>query len=116
MPHGLVARKKYFLGDVYPGQDLCWCKIAIGVNAIAVTRYDGRRAVMTRFVDEESELLALKTKLRIFARRVRPGGKWFLDKPSREGTAYLIIYYPSVSWFTPGRPVVRLNLGSWAEL
>jgi len=116
MSHGIVARKKYLLGDVYPGQDLCWCKISIGANAIAVTRFDGTRVRQTRFVDDESEVLVLKAKLRVFARRMLPGGRWFLDKSSRESTAHLIVYYPSMSWYTPMRPVQRLNLGLWAEL
>jgi len=104
-PTGAVALKMKYLGGVYPGQDLCWCKIEIGENAIQITRFRAGTVVGSKFIDFPAVAVSqLKQKLRVFVMRKAPGQRWQVRRA--RGVAIMYIYYPSASW-AGGRGVVR---------
>jgi len=106
MGKGLVAMKQKYLGHAHPGQDLCWCEINIGVNAVVVTRFRAGVFVHQKFY-EGSAADVLKSKLRLFYRRTKVESRWqFL--PHSPGYFRMFIYYPSVRWHAERQPPLVL--------
>jgi hypothetical protein len=96
MIHKTDLKVKY-LGDSFIGQELCWCRITIGANAVSVERCDGTRLRTVRWIEQLNEVLAIKAKLRAYLPRMRSLGRWGMHRTT-QGTVYLTIYYPSRSW------------------
>jgi hypothetical protein len=101
---GNVDLKKRYLGAPYLGQDLCYCTISVGVNAVAVTNVRAGHVRYSRFIDDEAEVNLLKTKLRAFLTRAQTIGRWKVHRQS-PGVANIVIYYPSRAWASPYRRI-----------
>lgn len=97
MSKGLVAMKQKYLGHAYPGQDLNWCRIDIGTNAVAVYVWKGGVERCTRFVTDEPSLSILKAKLRSFVRGKLGASGWSVEPGIHPKSARLFIWYPSLS-------------------
>jgi len=109
MSKGLVERKKSYLGGMFPGQLLCWCRIDIGENAVGVYRHDGERTTCVRWVVDDGEVIALKAKLRRFVRKVGQDSRWYVERKPGVMCARMYIWYPSEYWndgVIPARRVV----------
>jgi hypothetical protein len=94
---GLAALKQKYLGSTFPGQDLCYCKISIGENAVHIARIKAGVLVGERWIDDTDQLFSLKEKLRAYVRRQAAPKRWIVHR-TRHG-AEMVVYYPSVSWF-----------------
>jgi hypothetical protein len=110
-PRGTTALKIRYLGGSFVGQELCWCRISIAVNAVHITRYFGWRQVYEYFEQDPGRLFLLKEKLRAYVRRKAAPKRWRVI-PTRYG-AEMVIYYPSVSWLRNTGTVEWMNDGSF---
>jgi len=101
---GNVDLKKRYLGAPYLGQDLCYCIISVGINAVTVTNIRAGYVRYSRFIDDIGEVDLLKAKLRAFLGRMQTAGRWKVHRQS-PGVANIVIYYPSRAWASPYRRV-----------
>jgi hypothetical protein len=101
---GNVDLKKRYLGAPYLGQDLCYCIISVGANAVSVTNVRAGTVRYTRFIEDPDDVELLKTKLRAFLSRMHTAGRWKVHRQS-PGVANIVIYYPSRAWASPYRRV-----------
>lgn len=97
MTAGTVKLKMKYLGDGYIGQDLCWYKISVGVNAVSVERYRAGQIKSWRFYDQPDEVSTIKAKLRGFVARMSGSSRVRVHRGA-PGTAIISSYYPSESW------------------
>jgi hypothetical protein len=95
--YGSINLKKRYLGGEYVGQELCYCKIEIGINAVAVSVMKNGRSEMKRFFEDPDKVSTLKTKLREYLLKMQGRQRWSWSKVG-QGTVYMMIYYPSVTW------------------
>lgn len=96
-PSGSVALKMRYLGDGYIGQDLCRCKIDVGLNAVSIYVWRGHTLRRHKWVEDPAKVESLKAKLRIALARMKGKGRWKWTK-TRAGVVYIEIYYPHRSW------------------
>lgn len=94
---GVVALKMRYLGGVFVGQDLCHCRIEVGINAVVSHTWRAGRIVKSFSEDDPARVEILKSKLRAYLQRMKNLGRWKWTK-TRAGVVYIEIYYPSRSW------------------
>jgi hypothetical protein len=95
--YGTIALKLRYLGDTFVGQDLCRCKIDVGMNAISIYVYRGHTIRRHKWITNPAEVELLKAKLRVSLQRMKGLGRWKWTK-TRAGVVYIEIYYPHRSW------------------
>lgn len=112
MPHaGQVSMMMRYTGSAHLGQDLCWCVISIGENAITVNNFRAGSLRYSKQFTEPGQVAQLKGKLRTFYARTKTNGRVLFERQS-PCSARLWFYYPSRKWDRGFLRVAWLGLGS----
>jgi hypothetical protein len=111
MPPSTVRMKKYYLGDTYPGQELCCAVVSVGETSVSCCTYVGTATRRFTFIDDAERVERIKSKLRNYWARCRtmPNVSRIATK---ERMAVITIYYPEVDAYAGMRNPRRKLAGN----